>query len=505
MLPRLKFTITALVLLFGFMNALPKVSAAGVVGNGTPASCTSAAIQAAINAGNGVITFNCGGAATIVIATTLNVDASTGAKNITIDGGGLITLDGGNTSRIFIQNTWGNNGSTLTLQNITLTRGRANGGATVANGGAVQSINQSISLAQRPVLNIENVTFTTNISNQTSTSSYDYGGAAIYSSGGSVNVTDSTFSDNHAYGSSGAAIHILQSGITVDNTTFTNNTATHQGGAIYIDGLGSPTGTFSLTNSSFTGSRSWYSGGAIYVNMYENTNQFIVDRTSFVDNGVEGGDRAQGGAICGGSTTAGAGTGNDIIRITNSLFSQNFVDRPGTADGSGGAINFNQRAQVTIANSTFDNNRAEGMTGGANGGAIVIINNITQFEIINSTITNNFAGWVGGAIMSSSNGRLRNTIIAYNSAANGGNTWNIGQSCSTELIEDGTNFQYPPRNDNPFTTNETTCFVGKSAINQRGLPEFQDPLLSPLANNGGPTQTRALQAGSPAIDTGSNT
>jgi hypothetical protein len=32
----------------------------------------------------------------------------------------------------------------------------------------------------------------------------------------------------------------------------------------------------------------------------------------------------------------------------------------------------------------------------------------------------------------------------------------------------------------------------------------QDPLLGPLANNGGPTQTHALLLGSPAIDTGSN-
>jgi hypothetical protein len=32
-----------------------------------------------------------------------------------------------------------------------------------------------------------------------------------------------------------------------------------------------------------------------------------------------------------------------------------------------------------------------------------------------------------------------------------------------------------------------------------------DPLLGPLANNGGPTQTHALLAGSPAIDKGDNT
>jgi predicted outer membrane repeat protein len=504
MSPRLKFLIIAVVLLFGFINAIPQVWAAGVVGNGTPGSCTSAALQATINAGNGVITFNCGGAHTITLTSPLNIHPLAASLNITIDGANLITLDGQNTTRIFFQDTWGNNGSTLTLQNLTLTRGRASGSGTAANGGAVQSINQSISLAQRPVLNIHNVTFTNNISNLTSTSGYDFGGAAIYSGAGFVNVTDSEFTDNTATGSSGAAIHILQSGLTIDNTTFTDNTATHQGGTIYIDGLGGASGVFSLTNSIIMGSRSWYSGGAIYVNMYENSSQFTVDRTSFINNGVNGGTRAEGGAICGGSTDSGGSTGNAIIRITNSLFADNFAGVLNSLDGSGGAINFNQRAQVTIANTTFNNNRANGYnnTGNANGGALVIINNTTQFQIINSTISNNFASWLGGGIASSSNGVLKNTILAYNSATG---IANFQQHCTTELSEQGFNLQYPGRLTNGNYYNDVTCFAGKSAPNQTNLPEFQDPLLSPLANNGGPTQTRALQTGSPAIDTGNNT
>src|SRR5690242_57485 len=66
---------------------------AGVVGTGTAASCTDAALNAALT-GGGVVTFNCGGPATI------NISTGTGSKTIaadtTIDGGGVITISGGN-------------------------------------------------------------------------------------------------------------------------------------------------------------------------------------------------------------------------------------------------------------------------------------------------------------------------------------------------------------------------------------------------------------------------
>ena len=122
MLPRLKI-ILVVSLLLGFINAVAPVLADpidGVVGTGTAVSCTSAAglddLQDEINDG-GILTFNCGAALVIIpVTTTLEADADVGAINATVDGGGLITLDGQNARRIFFQRTWGNNGSTLTLQ-----------------------------------------------------------------------------------------------------------------------------------------------------------------------------------------------------------------------------------------------------------------------------------------------------------------------------------------------------------------------------------------------------
>lgn len=59
------------------------------VGEGTPASCTEAALRAAITAG-GKIGFACGAAAiTIMFTMTLDIGA-----DVVIDGGGLVTLSG---------------------------------------------------------------------------------------------------------------------------------------------------------------------------------------------------------------------------------------------------------------------------------------------------------------------------------------------------------------------------------------------------------------------------
>ncbi len=506
--------IIAIVLFIGCMTIglqiSSRVEAAGVVGTGTPASCTQTALVTAIT-GGGLVTFNCGASpATITISTTLDITSI----DVTIDGGNLITLQGNNV-RIIRQRTWGSTASTLTLQNITLSNGKASGSNDNANGAAIQSINQSIGQSYVPTLNINNVTFNNNDSTLTSFSSggaADYGGGAIYSGAGIVNVQNSTFINNDANNAGGGAIHILRADLTISNSTFTTNSAigssaaNSQGGAIYVDGYRNASHNLSITDSVFTGNTTYNSGGAIYINMYDNTNKFSVDGSSFVNNAVVGGNGALGGAISGGSTNIGGATGNASITITDSTFSGNSVHKSGSPqDGSGGAVAFAQRAVITIANSTFSGNSALGTSYNANGGAIYIINNTTQFEIINSTIASNFAGWVGGGISSSASGRLRNTIIAYNTADNGPNTWDILQQCGGELVDGGNNLQYPPRNSNPNYYNEVTCFAGKSAIAQMTLPDFQDPLLGALLDYGGLTETRALLTGSPAIDKGNGT
>src|SRR5262245_58625202 len=64
-----------------------------VIGNGTPASCTSAAVVSAVALG-GIITFNCGpDPITITMTATAKIRNDTGPE-IVIDGGGKVTLSG---------------------------------------------------------------------------------------------------------------------------------------------------------------------------------------------------------------------------------------------------------------------------------------------------------------------------------------------------------------------------------------------------------------------------
>lgn len=118
-----------------------------VIGNGTPASCTSDAVVAAVAAG-GVITFDCGpDPVTITMTATAKVRNANGPR-IVLDGGGRVTLSGGGKHRILYMNTcdreqgWttphcdNQDHPQLTVQNLTFVDGNATG-ATPDGGGAI--------------------------------------------------------------------------------------------------------------------------------------------------------------------------------------------------------------------------------------------------------------------------------------------------------------------------------------------------------------------------------
>ena len=147
-----------------------------------------------------------------------------------------------------------------------------------------------------------------------------------------------------------------------------------------------------------------------------------------------------------------------------------------------------------ITNSTFTGNRANGIppNNGSSGlGGAILINASTVATITHSTIANNHADWVGGGITGGMSGgsstTLRGTLVANNTAANGGNPWNIANNCSSQLLDGGGNLQFPAQH--PTDPNDQNC-TATIAI--------ADPLLLPLASNGGPTPTRAIPSNSPA-------
>src|SRR5690349_14492101 len=102
------------------------VSAAGVVGTGSPASCDANRLKTALE-GGGLVTFNCG-----ANPTTITVDTNTIQDDTTIDGAGKITLSGENLRQIFIVAPPPNQKVTLTLQNIILLDGQFAAGGCIS-------------------------------------------------------------------------------------------------------------------------------------------------------------------------------------------------------------------------------------------------------------------------------------------------------------------------------------------------------------------------------------
>ncbi|MFI5306634.1 MAG: hypothetical protein ACHQ53_04730, partial [Polyangiales bacterium] len=171
-----------------------------VVGTGTVASCTFAALSAAI-AKAGVITFDCGAApATIAVTTTLELPTD---KSTVIDGGNKVTLDGGGAVRILSWNSgdWQKNTNTLTLQHLTLANGKASGTTMIPMRPAPCS--QGYNDGQGGALNMRDgslraidVTF---LNNQAAELGPDTGGGAIYLQGCKpIYIASCTFKGNKA-------------------------------------------------------------------------------------------------------------------------------------------------------------------------------------------------------------------------------------------------------------------------------------------------------------------
>jgi hypothetical protein len=175
--------------------------------------------------------------------------------------------------------------------------------------------------------------------------------------------------------------------------------------------------------------------------------------------------------------TSGLGGGffsHGNLTVIDSTISDNSSD----GDGGGGEIS----VSAAIINSTISDNSAHNDGGGLS----VLHDNVT---ITNSTIADNSSSFGTGGVFNQGNVTLSSTIVAGNT---GGDWGQIAAATSSinNLVGDGTN--------TGLTNGIKGNIVGDSM-------NPVDPLLGPLADNGGPTQTMALLPGSPAIDAAGTT
>ena len=423
-----------------------------VVGTGTAASCTEAALDAAAATG-GTVTFDCGSAAvTIAVTAPINVSAET-----VIDGGGTVTLDGGHATRIlYLDSNYNATTPRLTVQRLSFTGGLGPGSGddTAQGGGAIYRNGGSLSVID---CNFDD--------NHATATGQDTAGGAIYGfGGGDTTIAGSTFTNNSA--SDGGAVGSLNGDLIVVNSTFANNAATGSGGnpgdggcggALYMDGTKEMT---SLCGVTISDNSAGAIGGGFFRVSNDHTGTFAMDKTTVDGNQVT--PTASGNA--GGMYLEGL-----AITMTASTISNN------RAFYSGGL--WLTSATPMITNVTIAGNIAFG----SNGGGLWLDNTATG-TLTNVTIANNQAtatGVVAGAIFGPGL-TLNNTLIANNTAM-------YTPTCSAQRTDGSGNLQWPS-DDAPCTT----------------APLVADPMLGALGANGGPTATLLPSATSPARGIGAN-
>ncbi len=311
-------------------------------------------------------------------------------------------------------------------------------------------------------------------------------------------ISGAQFDDNQADGSGGAVMIAAQaSEVSVGNSLFSGNTAATEGGGLYVgsgnsavyaaglemqfniaDGAGgggmkvvAQDSEIGVTDSLFAFNNANACGGGLYV-----TNEPSDVNLGYLE--VYGND-----ALCGGGVALWVpNAGSALIDVKYSEFSGNTASDASTGSGSGGGGVFVEGGSGTsfvIKNSTLSGNESVGIGGGMTleGGVVA--------QIKYSTIAGNTADSGGGLYNRLADCSIDNAIFGGNEGSSGG-------------LED--------------VRGPEDCSISYSLLAGASASDFsddggnildQDPLLGPLADNGGAGGfTRALQPGSPAIDAG---
>jgi CSLREA domain-containing protein len=469
--------------------------------------------------------------------------------------GAAISNDGGGTvevrdSKIYKNTSQGDGGAIfngsgdLTVADSILSENTADNGGAIHNsikGGRVTITNSTITLNKASVrgggistngtgdLNVSGTTFTKN-------SATNWGGGLLNDDKGSVSVTNCTFSENTALNGAGFANEGTGL-VTVEGTTFTKNTAdlaTGEGGGLHTNSVGE----VYVTGGSFTENRAQDGAGL----SNEGGGKVVVSGTKFSTNtagGEGGGVLVQSGNVklsgvevtgnfSNGAQGGGGGVsyqGDGAVSVGESASIEGSLIRGNTAKHAGGGVDSRGDGGLGITTTTIESNTA-GIGGGlhhdgdaplsvtrstlsgnyADNGGGIFTDGDGEAMLENTTVSTNKAGQFGGGLLVSSRLTSSSSTVANNSAPSGGGINNGGG----DLVGDGFVFL---RNtivaNNPTGGNcaGTMTSLGGN-IDSADTCRFRemsdqpstDPLLGPLQDNGGPTQTHALLAGSPAQD-----
>ncbi|HEX2291692.1 MAG TPA: DNRLRE domain-containing protein, partial [Gaiellaceae bacterium] len=330
------------------------------------------------------------------------------------------------------------------------------------------------------LVTVESSTFLKNVAVVSAVLDSGDGGGMHSNSGGEVVVDASTFTENRARGGGG-----FSNGgggiVRISSSRFSANTADERGGGILVEG-----GDVRMVDIDVVGniSKSVGEGGGGIAFAGDKSasvgESAALERSRIRDNKTDG----EGGGI------DSRGDGPFAISMTTIT---------GNTAATGGALHHVGDAPLLVSRSTLARNVAE------HGGG-VFVDGDGEAAVENSTVSANRAGQFGGGVLVSSRVSVRHSTVVDNNAPSGGGINNGGGP----LIGDGFVFlansivANNPTGGNCVGTitslggnieNTSTCQL-LAGGDQPGTP----PLLGPLADNGGPTQTHALLSGSPAQD-----
>ena len=446
----------------------PVLAGSTVVGTGTPASCTEAALDAAVTVANGsfgIVTFNCGAAPKVIV---LSHERAL-ANGVIVDGGNLVTLSGGNFTRIFQLFQ----GSAVEIRNLQLVNGSA------AGGGAILSVGSS---EDPSTLTLSNVRLADNTSSL-------YGGAVAVAQT-DLTIVNSRIEGNTAGAEGGGGVSANSATLTLTNVDFAHNSAAGEGG-----GLVSWYQTATLTDVTLRGNESvGGSGGAASVRAGT-----LWGYRLRVDSNRSSGD--------GGGLWLWEGT---VATIEDSSLRWNTQQA-----GYGAGLYVDAAGSVGLRDTTVAWNRGLGTSASSGGGGIA---NFGILELTNCTVSGNRTGLLGkgGGIANLDGGLLGlyNSTVAYNEAAVGG-----GLSWETTGFVDVLSALFvgnvaPGVDDscggNPAAAlvnwsvwDDASCPAGSGVGNQSSTAVAIAPLAKTCTGLATElTETHAIPAASAAIDNG---
>jgi predicted outer membrane repeat protein len=436
-------------------------------------------------------------------------------KDLTITSASAVNhvIDGDNTNVIFSINA----NQTIRLNELTLQNGYNSN-----SGGAVSMSTGTLTMTH--VVLQDNVAL-------------DKGGAlAAMADPGTANVylTDVDFLNNHAIDDfeSGGAIYAYSGDFSavnmfIEDARFENNiggvfteaTKDGYGGAISASTLDQGARlSLEIRSSEFISNGSAL-GGALYFQSYNrnDTNSsethVLIDDSRFAQNHADTGGAINISALDQASATT--------VVISNSTFISN------TADDRGGAIyhrSLNRgdpevtRVTLAIHNSTLSNNQAGGGGGAIYSAAVSNFGEVfslASVELVNVTLSGNrAANGNGGALFASSSGLINATnlmtatqLTAFDNSLVGGSDIRAQQALTSEVSIYLKNSVVGGSAGASCTNDEATISGANNLISDTSCGSdtsfrLDSPvgIIPTLADNGGPTLTHGLYAGSNALD-----